>query len=129
MEFVSVEAKEDGPLVFSDDEENEKITDELDDSIDDSTQPQEDVSFYRQLDPNNIKNIQNFMVRHVILLRQFMRTMNLFTIMKTNSQNFTLQRIESMLLLTNSRALKDLSKNLKRTIKILKIVKISFLTL
>ena len=129
MEFVSVEAKEDGPLVFSDDEENEKITDELDDSIDDSTQPQEDVSFYRQLDSNNIKNIQNFMVRHVILLRQFMRTMNLFTIMKTNSQNFTLQRIESMLLLTNSRALKDLSKNLKRPLKILKIVKISFLTL
>ena len=129
MEFVSVEAKEDGPLVFSDDEENEKITDELDDSIDDSTQPQEDVSFYRQLDPNNIKNIQNFMIRHVILLRQFMRTTNLFTIMKTNSQNFTLQRIESMLLLTNSRALKDLSKNLKRPLKILKIVKISFLTL
>ena len=47
MESLSAEAKEDGPLVFSDDDEDEKITDELDKFIDDSTQPQENVSFYR----------------------------------------------------------------------------------
>ena len=40
MEFISAEAEEDGPLVFSDDEEDEKTTDELVDFIDDSTQPQ-----------------------------------------------------------------------------------------
>ena len=60
MEFISAEAEEDGPLVFSDDEEDEKITDELDDFIDDSTQLQEDVSFYRQLDPSNIENYPKF---------------------------------------------------------------------
>ena len=56
MEFISAEAEEDRPLVFSDDEKDEKTTDELDDFIDDSTQPQEVVSFYKQLDPNNIEN-------------------------------------------------------------------------
>ena len=56
MELISAEAEEDGPFVFSDDEEDEKIKDELDNFIDDSTQPHEDVSFYRQLDPNNIEN-------------------------------------------------------------------------
>ena len=40
MEFISTEAEEDGSPVFSDDEEDDqKITDELDDFIDDSTQP------------------------------------------------------------------------------------------
>ena len=60
MEFISTEAEENGPLAFSDDEEDEKTTDELDDFIDDSTQPQEDVSFYRQLDPNNIEDYPKF---------------------------------------------------------------------
>ena len=60
MESVSAEAKEDEPLVFSDDDEDEKITDELDKFIDDSTQPQENVSFYRQLDPNNVENYPKF---------------------------------------------------------------------
>ena len=60
MELISAEAEEDGLLVFSDDEEDEKITDELDGFIDDSTQPQEDVSFYRQVDPNNIENYPIF---------------------------------------------------------------------
>ena len=45
MDIISNEAVEDGPLVFSVDEE-EKITDELDDFIDNSSQPDEDVSFY-----------------------------------------------------------------------------------
>ena len=60
MELISTEAEEDGPLVFSDDEEDEKITDKLDDFIDDSTQPLEDVSFYRQLDPNNTEDYPKF---------------------------------------------------------------------
>ena len=60
MEFVLAEAEEDEPFVFSDDEEDEKITDELDNFIDDSTQLQEDVSFYRQLDPNDIENYPKF---------------------------------------------------------------------
>ena len=60
MEFISAEAEEDRPLVFSDDDKDEKTTDELDDFIDDSTHPQDDVSFYRQLDPNNIVNYPKF---------------------------------------------------------------------
>ena len=47
---------EDGPLVFSDDEE-EKITDGF---IDNGPQPDEDVSFYRQLDPTNLDDYPKF---------------------------------------------------------------------
>ena len=65
MEFISAEAKEYGFLVFSDDEEH--ITDDLGDFIDDSTQPQEDVSFYRTV--TTAKIIRSFLVRHVILWR------------------------------------------------------------
>ena len=59
MEIISNEAVEDGPLVFSVDEE-EKITDELDDFIDNSSQPDEDVSFYWQLDPTNLDDYPKF---------------------------------------------------------------------
>ena len=65
MEFISAEAKEYGFFVFSDDEE--QITDDLGDFIDNSTQPQEDVSFYRTVTTGKI--IRNFLVRHVILWR------------------------------------------------------------
>ena len=45
-----------------------------------------------------------------------MSTVNLFTVMKTNSQNFTLERIESMFLLTNSiKKFKKTLKNFKNT--------------
>ena len=44
------------PLVFSGDEEEEKTTDELDDFIDNGPQPEEDVSFYRELDSENIND-------------------------------------------------------------------------
>ena len=60
MDFILNEAEEDRTLVFSDDEEDEKVTDKLDDFIDDSTQPQEDITFYRQLDPNNINDYPKF---------------------------------------------------------------------
>ena len=56
MGFIETEKVEDNnrqPLVFPDFEE-EKITDELDDFIDNSEQPGEVVSSYRQLDPLNI---------------------------------------------------------------------------
>ena len=56
MDFTVKEAMEDGPLVFSDDEEEEKTSGELDDFIDNGPQPEEDVSFYRQLDPENIND-------------------------------------------------------------------------
>ena len=45
MEFISNEATEDGLLIFSDDKEDEKITDEPNNFIDNSPQPEEDVSF------------------------------------------------------------------------------------
>ena len=56
MEFIETETGKDNnqqPLIFPDDEE-EKITDQLDDFIDNSEQPGEVVSFYRQPDPLNI---------------------------------------------------------------------------
>ena len=56
MDFTVKEAMDDGPLVFSDDEKEEKTSGELDDFIDNGPQPEEDVSFYRQLDPENINN-------------------------------------------------------------------------
>ena len=62
MEFIETEAVESNnqqPLVFSDDEE-EKITDGLNDFIDNSERPGEDVSFYRQLDPLNIDHYPKF---------------------------------------------------------------------
>ena len=45
---------------FSHNEEEEKITDELDDFIDNRPQAKEDISFYRQLDPENINNYPKF---------------------------------------------------------------------
>ena len=45
---------------FSDNEEEEKITDELDDFIDNRPLAKEDISFYRQLDPENINNYPKF---------------------------------------------------------------------
>ena len=60
MDFILNEATEDGYLFFSDDEEEEKITDELDDFIDNRPQPDENISFYRQLDPENINNYPKF---------------------------------------------------------------------
>ena len=59
MEFTSNEAVEDGPLAFPDNEE-EKITDELDGFIDNGPQPDEDVSFYRQLDPTSLDDYPKF---------------------------------------------------------------------
>ena len=62
MEFIeteSVESNNQQPLVFSDNKE-EKITDELYDFIDNSEQPGEDVSFYRQLDPLNTDHYPKF---------------------------------------------------------------------
>ena len=55
MEFIDHEATEDpsenNSLVFSDDEE-EIMNDEMEDFIDDTDQSRDDVSFYRQLDPD-----------------------------------------------------------------------------
>ena len=49
MEFISSEA-----------EECEKITYELGDFIDVNTQPKEELSFYREWDPNDIKDCPKF---------------------------------------------------------------------
>ena len=60
MDFILNEATEDGYSVFCDNEEEEKITDESDDFINNRPQPEEDISFYRQLDPENINNYHKF---------------------------------------------------------------------
>ena len=64
MEFSEIEAAEDNnqqPWVSSEDEKKDKITDELDDFIDNSCQPDEDVRFYRQLDPLNVNDYPKFL--------------------------------------------------------------------
>ena len=47
------------PMVFSDDEE-EITYDEMEDFIDATNKPREDISFNRQLDPDNLENYPTF---------------------------------------------------------------------
>ena len=114
MDFILNEATEDRPLVFSDDEEEEKITDELDDVIDNGPQPEEDISLYRQLDPENIDNYPKFNSTTCNHITASYEDNFPFMVMRTNSLNFTLQKIDSLFLLTNLRVLKSMSQNLKR---------------
>ena len=56
MEFINFEATEEyvrQPLTFSD--EDEITNDEMEYFIDNSEQPREDVSFYRQFDPEDLE--------------------------------------------------------------------------
>ena len=96
MNFILNEAAEDRPLVFSDDEEEEKITDELDDFIDNGPQPEEDISLYRQLDPENIDNYPKFNSTTCNPITASYEDNFPFMVMRTNSLNFTLQKIESV---------------------------------
>ena len=63
MEFIDIEATEDSQenqsLVFSDDDE-ETTNDEINNFIDDSELPREDVSFYRKLGPDNLHHYHKF---------------------------------------------------------------------
>ena len=62
MDFIEFEASEENnqPLVFSDDED-ENILDKIDNFIDDTDQQGEGVSFYRQIDPENIEDYPKFL--------------------------------------------------------------------
>ena len=63
MEFIETEIAEDNNqylLIFSNDDDEEKIRDELDDFVDNSFQPDGDVRFYRQLDPLNVNDYPKF---------------------------------------------------------------------
>ena len=60
MDFILNEATENGHSFFSDNEEDGKRTDELDDFIDNKPQTEEYIGFYRQLDPENINNHPKF---------------------------------------------------------------------
>ena len=60
MDYIEFEANEENlPLVFSD-VEDEITNDEMEDFIDDTDQQREDVSFYRQVDPENIECYSKF---------------------------------------------------------------------
>ena len=60
MDFTEFEASEENPPpAFSDDDE-EITNDEIDDFIDDTDKQREVVSFYRQLDPENIEHYPKF---------------------------------------------------------------------
>lgn len=62
MEFIDHEAIEESiknqSLTFSDDDEVKN--DEMEDFIDDTDQPREDVSFYRQFNPENLDHYHKF---------------------------------------------------------------------
>ena len=60
MEFLSLEAEEDGVLLQFSDDESEKITDELDNFINDEPRDKEDVSFYRERNSLNIGDYAKF---------------------------------------------------------------------
>lgn len=60
MEFISDEAEDDSfDLQFSD-LEKELADDDIITFIDDSQQPQESISFYRQRDPKNLSDYPKF---------------------------------------------------------------------
>ena len=60
MEFISDEAEDDSfDLQFSD-LEKELADDDIITFIDDSQQPQESISFYRQRDPQNLSDYPKF---------------------------------------------------------------------
>ena len=54
MEFLSLEAEKDGVLLQFSDDESEKLTDRLDNFINDEPIDKEDVSFYRERNPLDI---------------------------------------------------------------------------
>ena len=60
MEFLSLEAEEDGVLFKFSDDESEKKTEELDNFIKDEPLDKEDVSFYRERNFLNINNYPKF---------------------------------------------------------------------
>ena len=63
MEFIDPQAIEESqPLTFSDDDEEIK-SDEMEDFIDDTEQTEENVSFYRQLDPQNLDHYYKFPIQ------------------------------------------------------------------
>ena len=58
MEFILDEAEQDGPkLQFSDEED---VTDDISDFIDDSNIPEESISFYRERDSQNLDDYPKF---------------------------------------------------------------------
>ena len=60
MEFLSLEAEKDSVLLQFSDDESEKITDKLDNFINDEPIDKEDVSFYRERSPLDIDDYLKF---------------------------------------------------------------------
>ena len=60
MAFLSLEAEEEGGTLLLNFTDDEKGTDELDDNFIDNRPVEEDVSFYRELDPFNVNDYPRF---------------------------------------------------------------------
>lgn len=61
MEFIHQEHSfENNQLLVLSDDEDELTNDEMENFIDDRDWPEDGVSFYRQLDPENIENYHEF---------------------------------------------------------------------
>ena len=60
MEFILDEAEDDTPRLQFSDEDEEETLDDLSNFIDDTSIPQEGVSFYRERDPQNLNDYPKF---------------------------------------------------------------------
>ena len=112
MKCINLEASEgNNQLLVSFDDEDEITNDEMEDFIDDGDQQQDDVSFYRQLDPENIEHYkfpnQTTNPKEAI----YEDDEPYCGSEETHSLNCIIPKIESLLILINFMDLKNLSRN------------------
>ena len=120
MEFIQLEADEDSqyqPISNEVDDDYEELTNnEMEDFIDNSQGPEEDLSFYQNLNnqdqyynfPNQTQNLRNAISEDCEIILVMVKTLN---------QNFMLRRIEILLNLIIFLDLRNLSRNSKILLK------------
>ena len=113
MECINLEASEgNNQLLVSFDDEDEITNDEMEDFIDDGDQQQDDVSFYRQLDPENIEHYHKFPNQTTNPKEAIYEDDEPYCgSEETDSLNCIIPKIESLLISINFMDLKNLSRN------------------
>ena len=129
MDFISNKAMEDRPLVFSDDEEEKKMTNELDDFLDNGSQPEEDVNFYRQLDPANIDDYSKFNGQTSNPIEAIYEDDTPFYDHEDQQSELYAPEDRESVSADKFEGSEKSIKKFKKTLKILRVVKISFLML
>ena len=129
MDFISNKAMEDRPLVFSDDEEVKKMTNEIDDFLDNGSQPEEDVNFYRQLDPANIDDYSKFNGQTSNPIEAIYEDDTPFYDHEDQQSELYAPEDRESVSADKFEGSEKSIKKFKKTLKILRVVKISFLML